>query len=92
VGKDEPVYNAKTIFNMCGHQLKIMSIENHPFGFVYRLNCRPHCCTHPNGVEMKIGENHLTEMIQRKVAETKFMNMFSGKYVKNVGDQLQLCN
>lgn len=91
VNKKESIYNTKTVFDVCGHKLNIMSIENHPFGFVYRLNCRPHCCTHPNGIQMVIGEDQLVEMVQKKIAETKFLNMFSGRYMKNIKNQLQLC-
>jgi len=85
-----PVYNNKTVFDVCGHKLKIMATEKHPFGFVYRLSCKPHCCTHPNGIEIKIGEDHLVELVQKKIAETKFMSFFAGKYITPVRGQLSM--
>jgi len=68
-----PVYNKKTVFVLCDHELKIMSISDHPFGRVYLLNCRPHCCTHPNGIEMKIGEKFLSELVENGHITTTFL-------------------
>ena len=79
LNKKAPVYSNKKVFNICGHGLKVVSIEDNPFGFVYRLSCRPHCCTHPNGIEVKVSESLLVEMVQKRIAETKFMGLFVGK-------------
>lgn len=59
-----PKYKEGSYLYMSGHKLKISKVEYMTCCFFYHLNCR---CTRPLGIELNVGEDHLTELIQKNI-------------------------